>query len=181
MQKNIRVPYAEAVYGKAEIKAVNKILANPLKIVAGPAVKEFERRISGIFGKQRGIMVNSGSSANLLAFEVLNLPPGSEVITPALTFSTTLAPILQKRLKPVFTDVKTGTYVIDPDKVEKLITKKTKAMIVPSLIGNIPTRRYLECCIEFEVLHCTYRRTCCFFCSKDLTNRHKRCVRSAPI
>jgi CDP-6-deoxy-D-xylo-4-hexulose-3-dehydrase len=83
-------------------------------------------------------MVNSGSSANLMAFEVLRLPPGSEVITPALTFSTTLAPIVQKGLVPVFADVGLGTYVVESAQIEPLITKKTKALMIPSLIGNLP-------------------------------------------
>ena len=133
-----RVPYASAVYGKAEIKAVNKVLANPQKIVAGDAVREFEKQIAKIFGKKHGVMVNSGSSANLIALETINLPPGSEVITPALTFSTTLAPILQKSLVPVFADVVEGTYVINVDQVESLITEKTKALMIPSILGNIP-------------------------------------------
>ena len=134
----IRVPYASAVFGKEEIAAVNKVLANPQRIVAGESVREFEKKIARLFGKRYGVMVNSGSSANLIALEVLNLPPGSEVITPILTFSTTLAPILQKGLVPVFADVVEGAYIINVDQVESLITKKTKAMMIPSLLGNIP-------------------------------------------
>lgn len=134
----IRVPYASAVFGKEEVAAVNKVLANPQRIVAGESVREFEKKIARLFGKRYGVMVNSGSSANLIALEVLNLPPGSEVITPILTFSTTLAPILQKWLVPVFADVVEGTYIINVDQVESLITKKTKALLIPSLLGNIP-------------------------------------------
>lgn len=136
--KNIRVPYALAVYGKEEVSAVNRVLKDPTKISPGFHTKQFERKIAGVFGKRYGIMVNSGSSANLLAFEILNLLRGSEVITPALTFSTTLAPILQKGLIPVFADVQPGNYLIDIDQVEKLITKKTRALMIPSLIGSIP-------------------------------------------
>ena len=88
----IRVPYAQAVYGKEEIAAVNQVLKNPSKLTPGAAAAEFEKKVSAIFGKEAGIFVNSGSSANLLAIESLKLPPGSEVLTPALTFSTTLAP-----------------------------------------------------------------------------------------
>lgn len=141
--KSIRVPYASAVFGKKEVKAVNKVLANPQKIAAGEAVREFEKKIAQLFGKRYGVMVNSGSSANLIALEVANLPRGSEVITPILTFSTTLAPILQKGLVPVFADVKEGTYVVDVDQVEALITKKTKALMIPSLLGNIPDLKRL--------------------------------------
>lgn len=133
-----RVPYALAVYGKEEVAAVNEVLADPSKISPGKRVKEFEAKIGALFGKPYATMVNSGSSANLLAIEALNLPSGSEVITPALTFSTTLAPILQKGLTPVFVDVARGTYVIDVSAVEKAITKRTRALMIPLLLGNVP-------------------------------------------
>lgn len=137
-RSKIRVPYALAVYGKEEIAAVNKVLSDPAHITAGKNVKEFEGKIAGLFGKKRGIMVNSGSSANLLAIESLCLPPGSEVITPLLTFATTVAPLVQKGLIPVFVDVEPGTYVVNVDQIEGVITKKTRALMIPSLIGNIP-------------------------------------------
>ncbi len=139
-----RVSYALAVYGKEEIAAVNDVLATPLRISPGERVKKFEQAIAKLFGKPHGIMVNSGSSANLLAIEALDLPPNSEVITPVLTFATTLAPLLQKGLTPVFVDVAPGTYVIDVDKIEKTITRKTRALMVPSLFGNIPDLQKLQ-------------------------------------
>ena len=141
---NMLVPYALAVYGKKEIQAVNDVLRNPRRIVPGAKTRAFESAIAKLSGKKYGIMVNSGSSANLLALELLKLPEGSEVITPALTFATTVAPILQKGLTPVFVDVKIGTYLIDETKIEKLITKKTKALMIPSLIGNIPNLKRLR-------------------------------------
>lgn len=137
-KSKLNVSYAAAVYGKEEVRAVLDVLKNPSKIVAGPRVKEFEKRVAKLFGKKYGVMVNSGSSANLTALEALRLPEGSEVITPALTFSTTLAPIIQKHLTPVFADVELGTYIINPSQVDSLVTKKTKALMIPSLIGNIP-------------------------------------------
>jgi len=140
----MEVPYAAAIYGPEEIEAVLNVLRNPKKIVAGPQVKEFEKKIAGIFGKEYGIMVNSGSSANLIALDVLDLPVGSEVITPALTFGTTLSPILQKGLKPVFVDVVPGTYLIDVDKIEALITQNTKVLMIPSLLGNVPDMKKLR-------------------------------------
>lgn len=139
-----RVLYAAAVYGKEEVKAVMDVLANPMRIGAGEKVKKFEKAVSKILGKSHGTMVNSGSSANLLAIELLDLPKGSEVITPVLTFSTTLTPLLQKGLKPVFVDVVPGTYLIDADKVEKVITRKTRALMIPSLLGNIPDLQKLR-------------------------------------
>ncbi|CAN5305242.1 lipopolysaccharide biosynthesis protein RfbH [soil metagenome] len=135
--RDFRVPYALAVFGKEELQAVTDVMKTPM-IVPGRKVKEFENKIAGKFSKKFGIMVNSGSSANLIALELLKLPKGSEVITPVLTFGTTISPIFQKGLIPAFVDVESGTYQIDASKVEKMITKKTKAIMVPSLIGNIP-------------------------------------------
>ncbi len=143
-REKISVPYASAIYDQKEIEAVLNVLKNPKKIVAGPAVREFEKKIAELFGKKYGVMVNSGSSANLIAFELANLPKGSEVITPILTFSTTVAPILQKGLVPIFVDVAPGTYQIDVEKIEEKITEKTKALMIPSLLGNIPDMEKLR-------------------------------------
>jgi len=136
-EKKLRVPYASAVFGDEERRAVNEVLKTP-QIVAGARAAEFEAKISKLFGKKSGLLVNSGSSANLLAFEVLNLPAGSEVITPVLTFSTTVAPIIQTGLIPVFVDVELGKYTLDIKQVEAMIGSKTRALMVPSLFGNVP-------------------------------------------
>lgn len=135
--KNMRVPYAQAVYGEEEVNAVIEVLKDPLKISPGNKVREFEKQISNSFGKSHGIMVNSGSSANLLAVESLHPESGDEVITPVLTFGTTVAPLIQKGVKPIFVDVIPGTYQIDISQIESVITPKTKALMVPSLLGNI--------------------------------------------
>ena len=135
-EKYLRVPYGFSVHGKEEIAAVVKVLEG--NTAMGDYTKEFEEKVAKMFGKKYGIMVNSGSSANLMAFEHLNLPKGSEVITPILTFSTTVAPIVQKGLVPVFCDVKKHTLQINIDQLEKAITKKTRALMIPSLMGNIP-------------------------------------------
>ena len=135
INKNIRVPYGLSVHGNEEIKAVVKVLKNSTQMSVN--VSEFERRVAKLFNKKYGLMVNSGSSAIMLAMEALNLPEGSEVITPALTFSTTVAYIVKNKLVPVFVDVKEGTYCIDEDKIEKLITKRTRAIVAPHLMGNI--------------------------------------------
>ena len=82
--------------------------------------------------------MNSGSSAILLGLCALGLKPGDEVITPACTFATTLAPIIQCNLTPVFCDVQIGSYVPTPDQVCELITEKTKLIILPNLIGSKP-------------------------------------------
>lgn len=135
----MRVLYAQSVYGKEEINAVVDVLENnPLALMTGPSVKQLEHRVAELFGKKSGLMVNSGSSANTLAVASLNLSPGTEVITPALTFSTTVAPLLQQGLVPVFVDVEPDTYTIDAKKVEAMIGPDTKLMLIPNLIGNLP-------------------------------------------
>lgn len=140
-KSTLRVPYGFSVHGKEEIEAVVKVLNGNTAL--GDKTTEFESKIAKLFGKKHGVMVNSGSSANLLAFEILNLPKGSEVITPILTFATTVAPIIQKGLVPVFVDVDPYTYLIDIDQLEKSITKNTKALMIPSLMGNIPNMERL--------------------------------------
>lgn len=140
---NLRVPYALSVHGDQEKKRVIAVL-DEHRSNMGKETYEFEKRVAKSFGKKYGVMVNSGSSANLLAFELLNLAEGSEVITPLLTFSTTVSPILKKRLIPVFADVQEGTYLINIDKIEKLITKKTKALMIPLLLGNVPDMERLR-------------------------------------
>lgn len=138
----LRVPYGMTVHGEEEIAAVVQVLRTSTQM--GLHVREFEERVAALFEKRHGIMVNSGSSALLLAAEVLGLPAGSEVITPALTFSTTVACLLKNNLVPAYVDVEEGTYCIDPTKVEEMITPKTRAMCIPNLIGNIADWRKLS-------------------------------------
>lgn len=138
---NIRVPYGYSVHGQEEIDAVVKILEGNTAL--GDKTKEFEEKIAKMFGKKYGVMVNSGSSANLLALEILDLPKGSEAITPILTFATTVAPLIQKGIVPVFIDVDPDTYIINPEDIEKAITSKTKLLMIPSLMGNIPNMERL--------------------------------------
>ena len=130
-----RVPYGLSVHDNKEINAVIKVLKTSTQM--GKNVSQLEKKVASLFAKKYGLMVNSGSSAIMLAMEVLNLPKGSEVITPALTFGTTVSYIVRNGLIPVFADVKEGTYCIDEDQIEKLITKKTRAILAPHLLGNI--------------------------------------------
>lgn len=135
-EKFIHVPYGKAVWGDAEKRAVMDVLDTSTQM--GKHVYEMEARIADLFAKNHGIMVNSGSSANYLAIEILNLPKGSEVITPALTFSTTVAPLVKNGLIPVFVDVEMDTFNIDVEQIESMITEKTCAMMIPNLLGNCP-------------------------------------------
>ncbi len=140
----MRVNYAKAVYGLEEENAVLDVLRNQKILVGGRKTSDFEESIAKIFGKKYGVMVNSGSSANLLALRILGLPEGSEVITPILTYSTTAAPIIQCGLKPVFIDSEVGSYQIDISKIREKITNKTKVLMIPSLIGNVPDMKELR-------------------------------------
>jgi CDP-6-deoxy-D-xylo-4-hexulose-3-dehydrase len=133
--KYIKVPYGLSVHGQNEIDAVSRVLKNSTQM--GKNVYLFEKKIAKLYEKKYGLMVNSGSSAILLAMESLNLPAGSEVITPALTFSTTVSYIVKNNLIPVFVDVEEGTYCININKIAKLITNKTRAIVAPHLMGNI--------------------------------------------
>ena len=132
------VNYAEAMYGEEEIETVIDVLRNKsLTLMDGPSVKALEVQVAALFGKNYGLMANSGSSANTVAVVSLGLEAGDEVIIPALTFSTTVAPLVHQNLVPAFVDVESDTYVIDPDQIERMITPKTQAMIIPNLIGNL--------------------------------------------
>ena len=135
----MKIYYGKAVYGKEEIKASLDVLKNKsLSLIDGKSVKKLENKIANTFGKKYVLMVNSGSSANLLAFACLKLKKGSEVITPTLTFSTTVAPIYQLGLIPHFIDVDKNNFVANIEQIVKAINKKTKAIIIPNLLGNVP-------------------------------------------
>src|SRR5690606_33806933 len=122
----IKVPYGTTVHGEEEIEAVVNVLRTTTQM--GKHVREMEEEVDSLYNKKYGIMVNSGLSALYLAADLLNYEAGSEIITPALTFSTTVAPQVKKGWVPAFVDVEEGTYNIDANKVEEMITAKTKAM-----------------------------------------------------
>jgi len=131
-------PNKKEAYGDLEIQAVIDCLNDGWLAGFGPRTVEFEEKVSALFSKKHGLFVNSGSSAILLGLNALNLEKGDEVITPACTFSTTLAPIIQCGLKPVFCDVEIGTYVSTAEQVCEKITEKTKVILLPNLIGSKP-------------------------------------------
>lgn len=131
------VRYGGAMYDHSEIDAVNAVLADPMGLVPGPRVSEFERRVADFMGKRHGVMVNSGSSALLIAMRLADLPPGSEVITPALTFSTDVASIYQAGYIPVFIDVGLDDYQILVERIADVISERTGAILIPDLIGGI--------------------------------------------
>jgi len=133
-----KVYYGKAVYDDKEIDAVIRVLRNEsLSLVDGKNVKLLEKKVSSIFGKKYGLMVNSGSSANLLAIASFDFKKNSEIITPNLTFSTTVAPIYQLGLIPHFIGVEKNKFLADTSHLEKCINKKTVAIMIPNLLGNI--------------------------------------------
>lgn len=139
MRKKIYyAPFKHESFGEEEIKAVEKSLRDGWLGGFGPYTTEFEQKISGYFGKKHGLFVNSGSSACLLSIASINLDPGSEIITPALTFSTTLAPILQLGHKPKFIDSDLRSYVPSVESIINAVSDETKVIMIPNLIGNKP-------------------------------------------
>ena len=133
-----KIFYGRAIYDQKEISAVNRVLKKEsLTLIDGKNVKKLESVIAKIFGKKYGLMVNSGSSANLLALSSLKLKKGSEVITPTLTFSTTVAPIYQLGLIANFVGVLNNKFIADPEQIKRAVNKNTSAIMIPNLLGNI--------------------------------------------
>src|SRR5947208_11341178 len=134
-----RIDYAGSVHDEREIEAVVEVLrAGPTALRIGRNVKAMEARVAELFGKRRGVMCNSGSSALYLAVEVLDLVPGDEIVTSAVTFSTDIAPMVRSGIVPAFVDVTPDTFQIDVDAIEAIIGPDTKAIRAPNLIGNTP-------------------------------------------
>ncbi|MEN6328757.1 MAG: lipopolysaccharide biosynthesis protein RfbH [Methanobacteriaceae archaeon] len=137
------INYAGRVYDEKEmISLVDSAL--DFWLTAGRYAEELEREIAKFLGVKHCLLTNSGSSANLLAVSALTSPklgdrrlkPDDEVITTACGFPTTLNPILQNQLIPVFVDVELGSYNIDANAIEEAISPKTKAICIPHTLGN---------------------------------------------
>lgn len=131
-------------YGEEEIKAVEQCLRDGWLAGFGPQTTEFEQKIAQKFGKKYGVFVNSGSSACLLALASLQLPKNTKIITPACTFSTTLAPIIQLGLIPLFVDVGLNNYVANIEDILDIITDEVKVLMLPNLIGNKPNWKAIK-------------------------------------
>ena len=140
---NSEIPVTGKVFGKKElVSAVSASL--DFWLTAGPYTEKFESEFAKKVGMRHSFMVNSGSSANLLALTSLLSPkmgerkinPGDEVITVAAGFPTTVTPILQNNLVPVYVDVDLETYVANDDQIEAAISPKTKAIMMAHTLGN---------------------------------------------
>ena len=130
-----QISYAKTVYGEEEVDAVVKCLSESTQM--GTYSRQFEAQIASLFDKKHCLYVNSGSSALYIGVEAFNFPEGSEIITPCLTFSTSIGCIIKNKLTPVFTDVEPLTYNIDCSQIEPLVTEKTVAILAPNLMGNL--------------------------------------------
>ena len=144
MKKIWYAPYKFESYGEKEIKAVEESLRSGWLGGQGPKSVEFEKAIAKRFGKKYGVFVNSGSSACLLSIAALDLPTGSKIITPACTFATTLAPIIQLGFTPVFVDVHLTSYCAIINDILSKIDDSVKAIMLPNLIGNKPNWNELK-------------------------------------
>lgn len=137
-----RIPLSVPTYGSEEVEeALESMLSTWVSM--GKKVRQFEEAFAEYLGSKHAVMVNSGSSANLLAMSVLTNPilkgrikPGTEVITPAVTWVTTVYPIVNVGLKPVLVDVDLETFNILPDEAERAISPQTSAIIPVHLLGS---------------------------------------------
>ncbi len=159
IQGNDYIPYAGRVYDEKEmISLVDSAL--DFWLTAGRYAKQFETEFAEFLGAKYCLLTNSGSSANLLAISALTSPklgekrlkPGDEVITVAAAFPTTVNPIIQNNLVPVFLDVDVGTYNIQADKIEEALSEKTKAIFLAHTLGNpFNLDKVLEICDEHSL------------------------------
>ena len=139
--KNIKYNLASDSWDDEEIKAINEVISSN-RYTMGDRVKKFESEFANFFDSKYSIMVNSGSSANLLMLASLissgqyDLQKGDEVIVPAVSWSTTYFPVTQYGLKLVFVDVDKETLNINVNKIEEAITSKTKIIFAVNLLGN---------------------------------------------
>ena len=137
-----KIPLAVPQFGSDEvIESVESLIST--WVTMGKKVKTFESQFRDYVGQKEALMVNSGSSANLLALSALSSPnfgnrikPGDEIICPAVTWSTSVYPILNVGAKPVLVDVDLNTLNVSPETIENAITPRTKAIMAVHLMGN---------------------------------------------
>jgi perosamine synthetase len=129
------IPYSKQYIDEEDIKAVEEVLRSDW-LTTGPKVAEFENAIATFVNAKHAVAVSSGTAALHCAMYALGIGPGDEVIVPTMTFAATANCIVFQGGRPVFVDVLPDTLLIDPDKIEKKITKKTKAIISVDYTGH---------------------------------------------
>lgn len=131
----MKINIASPQIGREEIQAVTAVLKSGM-LAQGPKVKEFEEKFAKFIGTKFAIATSSGTTALEVALRAHGIGPGDEVITTPFTFIASANSILYTGARPVFVDIEEGSYNIDPDKIEKAITRKTKAIMPVHLYGN---------------------------------------------
>jgi CDP-6-deoxy-D-xylo-4-hexulose-3-dehydrase len=126
-----------STHDQREIDAVVEVLRTS-RLQIGPRVAEFEARVAALLARRHGIMTNSGTSALYLALDLLELEPGDEIVTPVLTFSADIAPMVRAGIVPAFVDVEPASYQIDVTRIEEMVGPRTRAILAPDLVGNCP-------------------------------------------
>jgi len=130
------IPAAKPIIGDEEREAVDRVLRSGM-LAQGPEVKAFEEEFSAHVGGRHCVAMNSGTSALHLGFIAAGIKPGDEVIVPSFSFAATANSVVLAGGVPVFADIDPKTFNMDPDHVETLITKKTKAIMPVHLYGHI--------------------------------------------
>lgn len=140
-------------FGEEEVlEAMESLLST--WVTMGDKVQRFEEKWANYIGTSYATMVNSGSSANLLAFKSLSdkIEEGSEVIVPAVSWSTSVFPVLDVNAKPVFVDVEKDNFTIDPDAFQEAVTENTSAVVPIHLLGNpAEMRPIMEICEDEDI------------------------------
>ncbi len=153
-----KIHYAGRVYDEQEMcNMVDAVL--DFWITLGAYAARLEKELAGYLGVREAILVNSGSSANLIAVTTLmspqlrdHLSPGDEVITPAVTFPTTFSPIIQNGLVPAVVDCELGTYNTTPDRIEAAVSPKSRAVFIPHTLGNpCDMGQIVEICSKYNL------------------------------
>ena len=130
------IPAAKPIIGDEEREAVDRVLRSGM-LAQGPEVKAFEEEFSAHVGGRHCVAMNSGTSALHLGFIAAGIKPGDEVIVPSFSFAATANSVVLAGGVPIFADIDPKTFNMDPDHVETLITKKTKAIMPVHLYGHI--------------------------------------------
>jgi CDP-6-deoxy-D-xylo-4-hexulose-3-dehydrase len=147
-------PLAYSTWGKEEVEAIQKVISTDMYTM-GKHVKQFEQEFAELFGSENAVMVNSGSSANLLMLSLLKwkYKLTGDIIVPVVGWATTYFPIAQNGFKINFVDVDPNTWNIDTTKIEKAITPNTCAIMPVNLLGNsCDYGRLIEICREYNLM-----------------------------
>jgi UDP-4-amino-4-deoxy-L-arabinose-oxoglutarate aminotransferase len=128
------IPMSKPFFSKAEIDAVVQVLESGW-ITSGPKCKEFEEKFAGLIGARHALSLSSGTGGMHIVLKALGIGEGDEVITPSMTFASTVNQIVLAGARPIFADIDYDTLLIRPQDIEKLITKRTKAIIPVHFAG----------------------------------------------